>query len=485
MRSPTRPFSLRRGLRTRITTAFAVGGLLLACTISLATLALTRQSLVEEREETAFAAFANNGRRVRNELTAGTDDEGRRVIVERLGQTSGTFPLLRVGDSWTAADPLIFDGESVPASLLALAESGTPTRMRTTIGGRVAIVSAVPISGSIADAIYLEAAPLDDIEDTLESLAFILFAVAAVTTALAAGFGWWVAGRILHPLVEVRTAAEALAQGALDTRLTPPADADLASLTASFNEMARALEERIDRDARFASEVSHELRSPLMTLTASVEVLSNSKHELSKRGRTAVDLLSDDIARFQRLVDDLLEINRYDVGTADLQAEEVNIVEFVQQAISQFGADDVDFTAGDGVGQAVLMADKRRLSRVVSNLVENAAKYGNGEVRVTVERNDARVRLGVEDNGPGVVLSERELIFDRFHRGRAGGRRGRDSGSGLGLALVAEHVSLHGGTVWVEDRSEDTPGARFVVDLPIADLPMIDGEGAADQLEHA
>lgn len=472
MRSPTWPFFVRRGLRTRITGAFAVGGLLLACTISLATLGLTRQSLLEEREETAFSAFADNGRRVRNELTSGTDDEGRRVIVERLGQASGTFPLLRVGESWTAADPLVFDGESVPESLLQLAEAGTPARMRTVIGGRVAIVSAVPISGAVADAIYLEAAPLDDIEDTLDSLAFILFAVAAVTTALAAGFGWWVAGRILNPLVNVRTAAEALAQGALDTRLTPPADADLASLTASFNEMALALENRIARDARFASEVSHELRSPLMTLTASVEVLSNSKHELGQRGRTALDLLSDDIARFQRLVDDLLEINRYDVGTADLQAEEVDIVEFVQQAISQLGAEDVDFAAGAGTDGAVLMADKRRLSRVVSNLVENAAKYGNGEVRVTVERDNGRVRLGVEDNGPGVAAAERQLIFDRFHRGRAGGRRGRDSGSGLGLALVAEHVSLHGGKVWVEDRAAGTSGARFVVDLPILDIDI-------------
>ena len=463
------PFFVRRGLRTRITSAFAIGGLMLASTISFATFALTRQNLLEERNDTAFSVFANNGRRVRNELTSETDDEGRRAIVERLGQTSGTFPLLRVGAAWTSADPLVFDGESVPASLLALVESGTPARMRTTIGSRVAIVSAVPIRGASTDAIYFEAAPLDDIEETLSALAIILFGVAAVTTLLAAAFGWWAAGRLLNPLVKVRTAAEALAAGALDTRLTPPADADLASLTASFNEMARALEERIARDARFASEVSHELRSPLMTLTASVEVLYNSAHDLGERGRTALDLLSDDIARFHQLVEDLLEINRYDVGTADLQAEEVDIVEFVQRAISQFGPEDVEFVAAPGVEGAVLLADKRRLGRVVSNLVDNAAKYGEGDVRVSVERCDGLVRLGVEDNGPGVTPGERRLIFDRFHRGRAGGRRGRDSGSGLGLALVAEHVALHGGRVWVEDRPGSTTGARFVVELPIAD----------------
>ena len=466
------PFFVRRGLRRRITSAFAVGGLLLASTISFTTLALTRQNLLAERDETAFSVFAYNGRRVRNELTSETDDEGRRAIVERLRQTSGTFPLLRVGDEWTSADPLVFNREAVPASLLELVESGIPARMRTTIGASTAIVSAVPIPGTSTEAIYFEAAPLDDIEETLDTLAFVLFGVAAVTTMFAAAFGWWAAGRLLNPLFKVRTAAEALAAGALDTRLTPPEDADLASLTASFNEMARALEERIARDARFASEVSHELRSPLMTLTASVEVLYNIADELGERGRTALDLLSDDISRFRRLVEDLLEINRYDVGTADLQAEEVHIVEFVQHAIFEFGLDStatVDFEAAPGMEDTVLMADKRRLGRVVSNLVENASKYGDGEVRVSLERLDGLVQLGVEDNGPGVILSERKLIFDRFHRGRAGGRRGRDSGSGLGLALVAEHVGLHGGRVWVEDRPNSTPGARFVVELPVAE----------------
>ena len=483
MRTPSLPVFYRRGLRTRITSAFAVGGLLLASTISFASLALARQNLLNERDETAFSVFANNGRRVRNELTAETDDEGRRAIVERLRQTSNTFPLLRVGDEWTSADPLVFNQQTVPASLLQKVEAGTPAKMRTIIGDSTAIVSAVPIPGSPTDAIYFEAAPLDDIEETLDTLAIILFGVAAVATLFAAAFGWWAAGRLLNPLVRVRTAAEALAAGALDTRLTPPEDADLASLTASFNEMARALEERIARDARFASEVSHELRSPLMTLTASVEVLYNMADELGERGRTALDLLSDDIARFRRLVEDLLEINRYDVGTADLEAEEVHIVEFVQHAIFQFGLDStavVDFEAAPGMDDTVLMADKRRLGRVVSNLVENASKYGDGEVRVSLDRVDGLVQLGVEDNGPGVVPSERKLIFDRFHRGRAGGRRGRDSGSGLGLALVAEHVGLHGGRVWVEDRSGPTGGARFVVELPVPELDpeMADAEMA-------
>ena len=132
----------------------------------------------------------------------------------------------------------------------------------------------------------------------------------------------------LTPLGEVRLAAESLAAGELDTRLDPPADADLASLTASFNGMARSLEDRIER-ARCV-EVSHELRSPLMTLTASVEVLNNNRDSMTERNQTALDLLTDDVTRFTAYQD--FE-RRYDVGTASLRAEPIDLVEFVRQSV--------------------------------------------------------------------------------------------------------------------------------------------------------
>lgn len=473
----------RLGLRARIAAAFALSGLLLSSIISLTTLGLTRQNLLQERDSSTFAEFVNNARRVRNELTSETDDEGRRAIVERLGQTSGTFPLLRVGEAWTAADPLVFGREAVPDSLLRFTEAGTPARMRAAIGDAVVIVSALPITSTGVEATYFEAALLNDIDDTLDALTVILLGAAAVTTVLAASLGVFVARWLMRPLAKVSTAAEALAAGALDTRLDPPADADLASLTVSFNEMARALEDRIARDARFASAVSHELRSPLMTLTASVEVLSNSAEELGERGRIAIDLLADDIARLHRLVEDLLEINRYDVGIADLRAEPLDAVEFVQQAISVQGTRsaqgtrcEIDCQVTTEARGTVLWADKRRLAQVVSNLVDNAVKYGGGRVHVGIDRLGDRLLLSIEDDGAGVAADEREMIFERFSRGRAGGRRGRGSGSGLGLALVNEHVSVHGGRVWAEDRSDGLPGARFAVELPIAPDGVADGE---------
>ncbi len=484
-RVPGRPLR-HLGLRARLTFAFALTGLLLSSTIAGATLALTRQNLLEERESSSFSVFVNNGRRVRNELTVETDDEGRRAIVERLAQTSGTFPLLRVGDSWTAADPLVFGSESVPGSVLTLTSDGTPARMRTIIGDSTVIVSALPIVGTGINATYFEAAPLDEVESTLEALTAILLGVAAVTTIIAASLGSWASQRLLKPLVQARTAAEALAAGELGTRLTPTGDTDLDSLAASFNEMAGALEDRIARDARFASAVSHELRSPLMTLAASMEVLANSASELGERGRIALDLLADDVTRFQNLVEDLLEINRYEAGTADLVAEPVDLADFVQRWILRNPSPEVGFRCGPGAGGTRLWADKRRLGQVLSNLVDNATKYGNGEVTVSVERADQSLLLGVEDNGPGVAPEERREIFHPFIRGRAGGRRGRDSGSGLGLALVAEHVSLHQGRVWVAERDHGRSGACFLAEFPIsANYPYDDSTGDTDPVIEA
>ncbi|MFQ5557748.1 MAG: ATP-binding protein [Acidimicrobiales bacterium] len=465
----TRPFE-RYGLRTRITLAFAFGGLLLSVIIALTTLTLTRQNLLSARDDTSFAVVRVNAPRVQNQLTPVTDEEGRRQILDSLSRTASTFPLLRIEDQWTPWDGQVFAAEMVPSSLLELVDSGVAGRMRTEISGRPAILTGIPLA-PVEDrqVVYFEAFVLDDVEDTLDALAVIVFGVAAAATLLSAALGSWAARRTLTPLVEVRTAAESLAAGDLDTRLDPPADADLASLSASFNEMAQALEDRIERDARFASEVSHELRSPLMTLTASLEVLNNNATGLSNRSRTALDLLTDDLNRFNQLVEDLLEISRYDVGTAALQAEAIEVVEFVRQAVGHTGIEGVIVSAEPSIEGLVIMADKRRLGQVVANLLENAAKYGSGPIEVSIERHLDRIRLSVQDEGPGVAPHERLVIFDRFSRGQAGRRRGQDTGSGLGLALVAEHVGLHGGRIWVDSRRDGRSGARFLVELPTGD----------------
>jgi signal transduction histidine kinase len=350
--------------------------------------------------------------------------------------------------------------------------------MRTEVRDVPTLIVGVPLTEIGAQ--YYERIPLEDIQDTLRSLTYILIAAAATTAAVGAFVGTWAARRTVRPLGDVAAAAEAIAGGRLDTRLVPPADRDLASLAASFNEMAGALQERVERDARFASEVSHELRSPLMTLTASVAVLETRMEELPERARVAVELLSSDLQRFKQLVEDLLEISRFDVGTARLELDDINLVEFTRQAVSRASTEPVPVVYDPRMEHRVVQADKRRLARVLYNLVDNAAKYGEGASAVELIDLGDSVQIAVEDHGPGVPIEERIVIFDRFSRGGAGGRRGSDSGVGLGLSLVTEHVHLHGGRVWVEDRNDGQSGARFVVELPAE--PDVDADRP---LEHA
>jgi signal transduction histidine kinase len=333
------------------------------------------------------------------------------------------------------------------------------------------------------DAEYYEIVSLAELDDTLNSLSVALIAAGLLTTLTGAAIGWFVSRRVLRPLAEVGHAAEAIAGGNLDTRLEARRDPDLAPLAASFNEMAQALQDRIERDARFASDVSHELRSPLMTLAASIEVLQARRDEMPDRAQRALDLLVADVARFQTLVEDLLEISRIDAGAARLQLDEVLLPELVMQAVAASTDADVPVSVDAGIADLVVEADKRRLVRVIANLVDNAAKYGAGATAVTLRQVPGGVEIAVEDRGPGVPPDERERVFERFARGGEAGRRGSGEGVGLGLALVAEHIRLHGGTVWVEGRRDGQTGARFVVRLPVlagggeeptAQLPVVD-----------
>ena len=461
---------LRLGLRSRITVAFALGGLTVAALLAVITLTTTRQVLLSDRDDVAQVLIFANASRVQRTLTGDLEPGALQGVIDSLSTAAGSRPLISTdgGNSFSLDGQ--FTLEQVPVDLRTITLEGNAGRMRTTIQDEPFIIYGVPIQG-FDNVVYFEALPLTEAQDTLATLQLVLLGGGLIVAALAALAGRFAATRALSPLRDVSAAAEAIAGGRLDTRLDPQGDEDLESLVASFNEMAGGLEERIQRDARFASEVSHELRSPLMTLTASVEVLENARHEMPPRSQTALDLLAADIIRFRTLVEDLLEISKFGVGTAALQADPLLYAEFVRAAVDIATTEHINIVVEPDAEDAIVLAEKRRLARVVANLLDNAAKYGGGATRVHVSKTSDSVLMAVEDSGPGVPDDERFVIFDRFSRGGAGGRRGYDTGVGLGLSLVAEHVNLHGGRVWVEDRHDGQPGARFVVELPLDDEP--------------
>ena len=249
----------------------------------------------------------------------------------------------------------------------------------------------VPIPAVNAD--YFEVFDLSDLDHTLRVLGITLFVVGIITTLLGTGLGRFASTRLLRPLADVSRAAGAIAGGELDTRLDPDAaDPDLEGLTNSFNTMVDQLQVRIEREARFNSDVSHELRSPLTTLAASLEVLEAEQDHLPPRSQRALQLLGDDLRRFQRMVSDLLEMSRVDAGSSDVFLEEVDVSELVQRSV-EAGARSLDGHARSvpsvRIDPAVrgrhVGVDKRRFERVMVNLMENAAHYGGGAREIAVE----------------------------------------------------------------------------------------------------
>ncbi len=450
-------------LRTRLMLIFTLGALGLSASLALITYERARTYLVRNREASLQQQTFVNARLIRTRLRDPATDPGALLASLNLPTTSSE-QVLHFGGSWYSTDDSR-GVDVVPSDVLAAVASGDAAKQRVSDDGPPLLAVGVPLPEVGGE--YFVVFPLRGLSDTLNVLRNSLLLGALITTIAGAAAGVWTSRRVLRPLTDVSVAAAAVAAGRFDMRLKGGSDPDLATVATSFNHMTDALERRIRRDARFASAVSHELRSPLSTLVASIEVVHSRRDDMPPRSRAAVDLLAGEVHRFQRLVEDLLEMSRLDAGVDVLQLEDVRLGEFVLHATAGAGVNPSIVHVDDQARQAVINADKRRLERVVANLVENAVHHGGGVVRVAVEAPGPAARIAVEDCGPGVPPGEREMIFEPFVRGgAAGGRRGMDGGAGLGLSLVSEHVRLHSGRVWVEDGSDG--GARFVVELPVA-----------------
>ena len=450
----------RVSLRTRVTLAFAVGALVLSAGLATLTYELARSYLVRQRETSGLRQTYANARLVRTALSAdGPDIAGLLGSVQSPDRSS---PILRYRGGWYKASAGL-GLEALPPAMLRTIGAGTPARQRVQAGGMPYLVVGIPLPA--VDGAYFDIFQLVELDRTLRILLNSSIAAALVPTVAGATIGWWASRRVLSPVAAVSAAAAAVASGRFDVRLEESGDPELSRMASSFNQMNEALLARIRRDARFASDVSHELRSPLTTLAAALEVVSSRRDEMPERARLGLDLLAAEIGRFERLVENLLEISRIDAGVEELVVEDVVLGQFVREAVRTGRERAPNVELQDGAGETVVRADKRRLERVLANLVDNAERHGGGVARVVVERDDGWAGFAVEDSGAGVPTEERDRVFERFFRGRAAGMRGAGEGSGLGLSLVREHVGLHGGRVWVEDR--EGGGARFVVRLPV------------------
>ncbi|MEI7618170.1 MAG: HAMP domain-containing sensor histidine kinase [Actinomycetota bacterium] len=462
----------RFGLRSRIMLTFTIGFFGLSVFLAVITYTFTRSTLVDQHDRTSVeqayrdASVALTGLR--------SSPASAQPVIDTLSSLGIARPLINYRDAWTTGAAR-FGPEVIPKSLIErVIVNSVPSRMALTVDGEQMLVVGIPLPE--VGAAYFEFASLTEVDSTLSSVGLSLMFAGFITTMFGVILGYVASRRAVRPLADAAQAAKAIAGGRLDTRLETTDDHDLKLLANSFNDMASALQQRVERDARFASDVSHELRSPLMTLAASVEVMLARRDEMPERAQAALDLLVADVSRFQGLVEDLLEISRFDAGAIRLHLEDLIVAEFVRQAIGVSSLPNTTVTVSERAENFVMHVDRRRLARVIANLIDNARLHGGGEPEVIVSEAEnegepiGHVWIAVQDHGAGVPLDERHLIFERFARGAVAGRRSSSDGAGLGLALVDEHVRLHGGNVWIEDRLDDEPGARFVIELPAEEL---------------
>lgn len=449
----------RPSLRWRIAIAFGLCSLLVTGALAVVTWNLATGYMLAQRERSAvIQAQANVGL---IGVAVRTNLENLSGLLAGLSTDALTSILLRRPEGWTVAGRQVDPGV-VPAEVISAAESGSQAQQRLTVDGVPVLAVALPVPGpaTAPPGVFVQLFPLAELDRTFRYLAVVLISGVVISGTLGVVVGRWAGRRALRPLTELTGAASRMAGGDLTARLPAQADLDLAPLADRFNRTADALEERVRRDERFAGDVSHELRSPLTTMANAAAVLHRRRAEMSGPAARALELLVPEIDRFRRMVVNLLEISRAG-EPADTDLTEVDLADLMRDAV--VGRNGITVEIEDPA--PVLRGDRRRLDRVVANLLDNADTYGGGAVRVAVLRAGDRARIEVDDAGPGVPPEQRAMVFERFTRGGLAGRRDDGGGSGLGLALVAQHVRSHGGTVRVDDRPGG--GARFVVELPI------------------
>ena len=320
---------------------FGLASFAAALTLSIVTYASTRTYLLQQRTEFATRQAFNNAQLVRAVISLNSGDAGD--LMSNIRSERGGYAVLHLGesDAFYPQEPLRFTQSNLPTQFVTKTLSGVTGRQRFLFDGEP--YEAIGVNIEAIDAQYFEAFPLNDVARTLSTIRNTL-SIGVLLITLTAGFlGLSISSRVLRPLRRVTSAATDIASGCLDIRLADETDPELARLATSFNNMVDAVQFRIQRETRFASDVSHELRSPVTALATAIEVLQARRHELSERNQQAFDIIATQVRRFDRTVLDLLELSRLDAGAGATNDETINLASLVQQIAQRHGFVDVSF----------------------------------------------------------------------------------------------------------------------------------------------
>ena len=411
----------------------------------------------------------------------------RNTLIDRKADAgaglAGAFDavLIVAGDgprAATAAGPI----DQIPNTLRDFVKAGQVSYQYATVhtdgfsGPALIVGSPTPATSSVTNLELYLIFPLNNEESTITLVRGTMATGGVVLLGLLAAIALLVARQIVLPVRSASRIAERFAEGHLTERMPVRGEDDMARLAVSFNDMAESLHRQITQleefgnlQRRFTSDVSHELRTPLTTVRMAADLIHDHAEELDPSLRRSIELMVDELDRFEGLLSDLLEISRHDAGVAELAVEAIDLRSTVKSALDNVGhlAEDagveliVDMPP-DGI---IAEVDPRRVERILRNLIANAIDHAERKpVRIRMAADDDTVAVTVRDYGVGLRPGEEKLVFSRFWRSDPSRVR-RSGGTGLGLAISIEDARLHQGRL--EAWGEPGKGACFRLTLPL------------------
>ncbi|QNE16997.1 HAMP domain-containing histidine kinase [Kribbella qitaiheensis] len=389
---------------------------------------------------------------------------------ERAAQLASSLPGTRVSTPGELVQLVDASGKVIDAApdVRRYADPGARCVKAEPAGYNEDFLFAAAIAQQPGGAQVIVGRPLVDVLDSTRFVTRVLLVGMPLILLVVGGVAWTVTGRTLAPVTAIRREVDEISAAELHRRVPTVHDRDeIGRLAATMNRMLDRLEQAQDSQRRFVSDASHELRSPIASIRQHVEVA------LTHPDRSSLQELAGTVQaenlRMQRLVDDLLLLARADEQDLHLPKLPVDLDDLVfdqahrLRTATNFEIDTSAVSAGRVLG------DDTSLRRMLHNLTENASRYADKRIALTLGESNGEVVLTVADDGPGIPSADRERIFERFVR-LATARGREDGGSGLGLAIVAEIVKAHGGRVEVAGNGAAAlDGAVIEIRLPASD----------------
>ncbi|MFB6716295.1 MULTISPECIES: ATP-binding protein [unclassified Streptomyces] len=476
------------GLRTRLVVTFVVVALVSAVTATALAYRDARTAVLQRTQNAAVNDLRERVTAVAADFDVPPDQRALARFAANVSDGIGArIVVVRYQDLVAVSDSLADTEGRITAELRAAVRAGGGARFQRVVWrGEPYLVVGMPVRYADGDhrTSGLEVFAITDLRAERDDTAALLNSVrtgVAPVVLLSAVLALLAAGTVLRPVRKLGRATRELAAGDLGSRVAVTGHDELADLAKTFNESADALQasdaelrEQEAKARRFVADVSHELRTPLAAMTMVATVLEEDADQLPPDTARAARTVGAETARLARLVEDLMEISRFDAKAVRLNATETDLADTVRASLALRGW--TDRVRADLQEDVRAVVDRRRIDVIVANLVGNALRHGAPPITVTLGTALAAdgewVTLEVADRGPGLPPGARERVFDRFYKADEARTRGTadDSGqgSGLGTAIALENARLHGGTIDVADAADGPRrGAVFTLRLPL------------------